>query len=504
MKKFVLFALVIMLALFVCTSCGEESPYLDFLSAYEYQPEYPAVSKVTALGDLNNLRYTSHEGSILVMRNSYNPSKITFFNMLTDRAILSEDMGGLNMRSYSMFSVDGATFIRIADENETKIYNAVGEVVATASGYCSVNVSQDLVHFGEWVYRVSGSDKDGNVSFTFVLSSPFLEKLPEFTLRSANYYYVVESGRIVVYDRYLKEVLYKEIPFTTTFSMFSVLDEDRVLMQYTQSVPDTAWDYDYVMDDNTKGKLTSVVIDVETGKETERDLDFIVASVVYSKGHMPDMAEEESVLSLYENLVGVIMIEDKKVLSAESEIRFVDLDSKRMTVRADVSELMNIEPIAANRFIKMTYSGDTYLLDETGKNLGFFKYDSDYSNEVYSVKNGKIYGYDLQEKYNYEQNDYTFIAMLSRSVLLYKSGEGYCLYNEKGEMSTYETVTQYGNKSYFLVEEDDCTKIYDDQGVLLYTLYGHSVEPLVTLEDNGGYIVSAKVQSETRYYKIHN
>ncbi|MBQ8447373.1 MAG: hypothetical protein IJX27_00395, partial [Clostridia bacterium] len=440
MKRLTAMFSLLLCVVLLCTSCGASSmTFEELYSENKYEDKYPTLGSISEIPTLEGFMHVpgeyENETQILAFRNK-DASKLKFYNAETDSWILTFDNDYIE--NFRTFSVYGNSMLIVVEEDEnkeykfyTKIYDANGNLVATKLGsteleywYNAVTVSADLFQFDGKIYRVS---EKGAVST--VVSNPFFGDIPSFEIKTESHYYDFNStmggsASIYVYDNDLENVFFWEVPYSTAVTTSMVLlEENKVLVQFMEMLPDTETKYDFVMS-GTKCNLTSLVIDTETGKEKKVKLDYIVSESDFANNIINNDGVDNFFPEDVKNITFISPIEDRKVVTSSTSMKIVCLKGSDASIALEISPeipLFECEQIANDRFIYKAHSGDSYLINSKGKVISVL--DSDvfkaaYHNEKYIVLNGKIYDYDLKEVYDYKADGKEFVALFGHSVLL--------------------------------------------------------------------------------------
>ena len=135
------------------------------------------------------------------------------------------------------------------DNNHTNEYSyvvslrdAAGTEFATATRMTGLPETRwDLLRFEGKCYRV---DKEGK--FTLVGDYSDFAPLPNIVAETEKYYYAINAGTVIVYDKALAIVSYYNMPTyaNVAASQAFALDAEKVLLQYTVEEDPFTDDYD--------------------------------------------------------------------------------------------------------------------------------------------------------------------------------------------------------------------------------------------------------------------
>lgn len=529
MKKITSLVCLFLCIVLLCTSCAKDMTFVDFYANKEYEDSYPTLAKFEEVEKLDGYTYKNSNYEMIVVETK-DGDKVKFYNVEKDYFVLTLEENYLD--DYTFFTVSGNTFVitveedyNVEDTYYTNVYDANGNLMLSKKGYSDlgadkvVTTSTDLFQFDKKIYRV-----DNNGGIFPVVTNPFYGTLPSFSFRTAEYYYIVGSSDVAVYDQSLNCVFNWSIPYSTYLDCNIVaLSEENFLVQVLEVLPDTETKYDILSDDGEKCKLTSTVVDVKTGKEKTVKLDYLVAYVMYSDNQVYSNDTMDFVSDKIENIAYICYIKDHKLLDNEYEL--VALKGKDASVDFAIAPEFDNLPTeyAENRYIYTTDNGERYLIDAAGKTISKFASGATTnasSNEKYIVMDGKIYNYDLNEIYDCAANKKEVVDVLGHCVILRDSvGENkeYYLYTANGEVSeianyfTSDLVSFYtGTSDQFYTTYDKDSKdfkFYNEYGTYLGKIENVlSWKIVYNLDDNAGVIIYVATGSildyKVSYYKI--
>jgi len=530
MKKITSLVCLFLCIVLLCTSCAKDMTFVDYYAAKEYKDKYPTLNSFTEVEKLDGYSYETSGYEIIVVETKEG-DKVKFFNLEKDYFVLTIDEAHLD--NFDFFEVSGNTFIVTVEADYsgediyyTNIYDANGSLMFSKKGYSDLDsktdkvviTSEDLFQFDKKIYRV---DNGGGIYP--VVTNPFYGTLPAFSFRTEAYYYIVNSSDVAVYDQSLNCVFNWTTPYITYEECSIVaLSEENFLVQILEVLPDTETKYDFLGDNGEKYKLTSTIVDVKTGKEKTVKLDYLITYLTYSANRVYGSDEYDYISDKISNIAYVCYIKDHKLHSNISAFALVALSGKDASVEFTIApEFDNLPtPIAENRFEYITDSGETYLIDATGKTIAKFSSDvtedADF-NEKYIVLDGKIYNYDLNEVYDCAANKKEVIDILGHCIILRDSvGENkdYHLYTVNGEVFEIENffnsglasfITGSSEQFYTTFNKDDTEfKFYNEFGTYLGKVDNAiSWRIVYEFDDNAGVIIAVVDASlKVSYYKI--
>lgn len=276
--------------------------------------------------------------------------------------VIGDWTGGNNSSSYFDESYESA--IRDDFEDEEKDGHALG---------------YDLVVKGTKVYRVDEDDNETLVKDFGASAIPTniyaeTEKYYFGYYYSYNYY---RSEAYIVYDKNLNEVFTYVAPqYFSGEEMYEtqvhILNNGNLLVQYSKGLEADAKKYDYHVPTyygEARYDLVTLIVDPETGKETEIDLDYVVTGVSIAYDAKTDrMCWAEGV----ENIVYATPIEDKLVRNDAAAVDWLNMtnDGKvKGSVKFDAS--LTSAPVAIGGSYLSAYNvnGETVIFNTDGNVL---------------------------------------------------------------------------------------------------------------------------------------
>ena len=324
-------------------------------------------------------------------------------------------------------------------KNAYSLRDAKGTEFATSNSKTATVVELlDLIRFDGKVYRIA---KDGTIAYAFDLND--FAAMPAVTQKVGDYYYKVnvleeEEGLVIanaisVYNSNLELVAHHTAHSEVSYTTYHILNNGNVLFQYMLEESDTTEDYDLKMDG---GYVTvqSYLINVETGKVKELNLDFAIWGINARQSDADQWIYDEKV----ENLAIVTYFEDERMDYSATAKKLVSLSNKGK-VNGEVNLIDNQAPempklVANNRWIVSDLAGNKFLLNEEGEVMANVTAMTNY-NASFIMLNGKIYDWDLNVKYDMAENDVTVKAILDHGVLM-TNDDGETLIYANGEVKT--------------------------------------------------------------------
>lgn len=455
-KKLLVLVAMLLCVVTVLASCASSMKFEKVVGDGAYNDENPTLTTAAKV-DVKGTRYDA-EGDLIVFKDTAEETGLntwTVYNLATGASVWTatetkSEAGATTTRvrysvvlytyeDVSWFKVTTTTTATTVVENAAddvdvdKAYSlrdAKGAEFATSTNKgSSVVTLLDLIRFDGKVYRIA---KDATIAYAFDYSD--VAALPAVQTKVGDYYYAMGEGFAAVYDSSLNLVVY-HTPHSETDGdvMYHVLNNGNVLLQYTLEESDYTEDYDLKMDG---GYVTvySYLLNVETGKVSELNLDYLVWNVVARQSDDDQWIYNEKV----ENLAVVVYFEDERVDYSTTARKLVSLSNKGK-IKGEVNLIDNQAPVAPelvanNRWIVSDLAGNKFLLNEEGDVMANVTAMKDY-NASYIMLNGKIYDWDLNVKYDMVNNDVTLLDTLEHGVLM-TNDDGETLLYVNGEVKT--------------------------------------------------------------------
>ena len=529
MKKIIVTVCLLICVVLLCASCSTKT--MDIDEFYQnVNVKFDTVSPLktySELSDLSKLNYQGSTGNVLVFADDAKTPQTIFYNPELGKEIFKFD--SKEIIGYSSFDAYYQEFLLIfkgVKKTEETVYSVTlcdlkGTEIATRqlSAYPGtfeainyITYSSDLFKFDGKIYRV----KD-NGTATAIIENPFLGSFPSSgLLKTSAYYYEQNKSNVVVYDHSLNQVFFWKVPFSSYYDVsVSVLSGEKILAQIISALPEEEKNYDIIIGSGTKYELTSILIDVASGKETELDLDYFVEDVFYASNYVYS-AEETKQCSISEKLDNIACISYIKDYRMSTKNTFVSLSNKNASIRFEIApEFESIpEKIAPDRYLYSSDSGNKYILDENFEiiaNANNFSYTGTH-NDYYIVRNNRVYDYDFKLVYDLAANDKNLICLMGESFIVYeitKDGREYYRYTGGGNLSKIEN---YGmaNEQYYITSEsqggDNYTyTFYSSNGTKLLSVkdLGYSAYTRIYSREDGTLsIICLKVKGKNVYYKF--
>ncbi len=341
------------------------------------------------------------------------------------------------------------------DSYESTIRNAFED--EEKDGY---EIGYDLVVKGTKVYRVDEDDNETLVKDFGASAIPtnIYTETEEYYIGCYYSYNYYSSEAYVFYDKNLNEVFTYVAP--QYFSgeemgetQVHVLNNGNLLVQYSKGLEADAKKYDYHVPTyygEARYDLVTLIVDPETGKETEIDLDYVVTGVSIAYDAKTDrMCWAEGV----ENIVYATPIEDKLVRNDAAAVDWLNMtnDGKvKGSVKFDASLTSAPVAIGGSYLSAQNVNGETVIFNTDGEVLNTIKYSTqglEIIDEKYIVLSEQVYesGYGYRTVYQamYDIAGNKLYDFEEKKAEIHHMFMGYdafiTRYNDKGEIK-YDVV----------------------------------------------------------------
>ena len=526
-SKIVLLVTLALAAIMVLSSCGAGSAkkFADLLDGSRYKDPNPSMTTSTKVAALQDAVVNDQSGDLVVLtkENADGFDTYMLFNMKTGTVVYSVTESAavdvnINLANTDNYGVDYAvviltTWVLDGDNNHTNEYSyvvslrdAAGTEFATATRMTGLPETRwDLLRFEGKCYRV---DKEGK--FTLVGDYSDFAPLPNIVAETEKYYYAINAGTVIVYDKALAIVSYYNMPTyaNVAASQAFALDAEKVLLQYTVEEDPFTDDYDiYNPVNDSKQTLHTFVLSAN-GKAKEIRCDY----EIFDGGILDDEARDQSGLKdSFVNYAIVYPVEDQRVNRSNTARKWatVDKNGKIKEIKSPTLVPFNaFNFVATNRWVFNTADGRAYLVNEkaevigevTGANLG--------NGRSYFTANGKVYDYDLNVTFDYTAANLTIFRRLNHGIIFRNDdNERILVVNgtkttliSKDEVATALTPATKQivatEDEYVVIRDTTNTEekkiiVYNDLGAPVLTLiYETGFEPQLEVESNGHLLVS--------------
>ena len=438
MRKLKLISVVasVLCILMLCTACatpkGKISNYLN----PDYVPEKAVLKSNSYVSEL--------EGYIMGEHNQY----FAIFEKLPD---VTE---GEVAASYKIFSMTKASVIAtfsgadftfdfdlvdaipmvIVEQNHVDLtepentdttymaYDANGtQIVSSKHEFDDPYRFADLVMFNYAAYSVDKKtgalEKQSDV--------PEFLQLDECDKYNENYFYVMDDGELIVYDREFNLVSTWSAPSYALETNMFVLNDGNVLIQYSYELDTEEKKYDvYESNDGATAKydLVSLIYKVVKGSVKELELDFVVESVFTNENAQRNEDEGNSRYSeKFENIAYISPIVDKKIDSSADAMDIVIMNNKAKVQKSlkILDDQATMLPIKISEDVYAILLKNGYaLVDGKSRVLSILNNTELELTNDYIVGEAAIYNFDLTKAYDLIENDAKVLEIMDESVFV--------------------------------------------------------------------------------------
>lgn len=344
-----------------------------------------------------------------------------------------------------LFTVTVRTSTEDGDDAKyaTTLYDETGKQIAVAdTADADVSTALDLFIFNGKCYRVAADKTCTELSgWNELMGEDILNSLDE---KTENYYYAYSGNNtydmkaVTVYDNSLNYVSSYRFPDYAQGAFAGTLKDGKLMIQYSEKLPDTAEKYDYLDSDAQKYKLVTRILDAKKNKTSELKTEYIFRfsasrDVVDIAGDYADafegFSDKVKVVAL------VYDIRDGRLDIDYTNAKVVVLDTNGK-VRYSLTEMFPgmvsmFEAIGENLYTYETFAGETYLANKEGKVLGNIS-GSRGMNEKYIFGETKLYNTDMTVAFDF-----------GAQKLSYKTGNGGILHTDQGVFFEKEDGSVY-------------------------------------------------------------
>ena len=474
MKKTKLFTLVAML-LVVATllaSCGSDAEGLAKISSLSsvlntnYDPYADEKVSASAIDGLDGYTYEESDSDFAVFtKTSYeaNEQTIKIVSLRKGAVILS-----VTSSKEAQYSVElgrtTPTFIvhKQFGEDFSKdrytLYDAAGNTVASHSSEIEEpSLFADLILYDSTLYE---EDENGNLKEVATIAENLQIDTPDEY--NEKYFYFTSKKSVTVYDRNFKLKTLWKMPSDADNSSISVLNNGNVLIQYLMQLDPETTKYDVIdLDDEvTKYDLHTYILNVETGKTTAVETDYLFAQLVSNYTITENDDKNNNYFAKnFENFAIAYKITDKRIDTTTTDIVLVNNDGK-ITSSVKIADHQSDslpQKIANDTYLVYTEYGRA-IINGKGETLLTIQNDSLDIIGSYIVSEKAIYNLKMEVIYSLNQNDATIIGDLNGVIFIAQeindtTYEVLCLRNgEIITLCTVDTASDHSNR--FNLDED--------------------------------------------------
>lgn len=539
MRKIRLLAL---LSLFLCavmvlTSCGIGGSKNGDIKALSFKDvvkkstaEEPATAQIEKL-TLEGTVVNRNDVFVVLLKDGVSQ---TVYNMVQNKVVFTNtNTALLATTTINIYDPDDRTAyftVYVNDttgteaREQTTLYDASGNTIATLDRLANPARTFDLVSFGNKIYRLG--DTSATATLTELTAYSALNgDIPDIGAASADYYYEFNYGggkNVHVYDKNLKLVSVYNVEGNPTGVTNMILENGNVVFQMTYRMPNDTEDYTYFNGTN-KIKMETVIVNAKNGKAKEITFDY---QLMFGSSFGIDIGsgldEDDGFLTKKIRSIAILYpIKDRVLMNntTDSIVVAVDNDMKilgRLDRMYD-NQIGVIDNTYPSYFTVGLANNGALLINEKGKVIGDIS-GADQLTYSYIYAGGKLYNYNLEAVYDYEAAGYEVEEVLERSAILSKDNNGtdeYFIYTN-GELKALDTkddkLTFMGADSdlgvYIVQDTTDLlnkvNRYYNDKGELIFTQNGEDFLALVCDNDDGVALYSFVDPETTQlvYYRV--
>lgn len=432
------------------------------------------------------------------------------YNIEQNKVVFSNTNTESLTAAVTPYAPDGRTAyfcVRITDNRglvpvfQSVLYDASGNQIAAVDRVENPARNFDLVSFGGKVYRL------GDTSATATLTeltgySAISGNIPAIDAATSDYYYVFNAARtnVSVYDKNLKLLWYYAVEGAPADCTSMILNNGNVVFQTHDLLPAAAEDYTY-FDGTDKYLMKTVVVNAKSGKAAEVSCNYVLTfgiSADVDRGAGID--EDNWMFAKKIRSVGIFCpisdrilrngLNDRMLVAVKDDFGFIGRLDAMIDNQAPASVINEIYP---GYFTANLVNGGTVLFDGKGKEIGNISGADDLTYS-YIFADGKLFGYDLKEIFDYETADYDVENVFEHSVILSKDNDGvteYFIYTDKvlTPLDTKDDKLTYGYVGDGIYSITDSTNLltptiryYNDKGEQILALD----TPIVLARVTGG------------------
>ena len=376
---------------------------------------------------------------------------------------------------------------------ETTLYNDLGEAITTADDKdVTVNIKFDLLVFDDKCYRINEKGAYKTVCEFNELTNK--EKISNFTTKTAKYYYSLGGAAfgtlesLTVYDKNLEYVSSYEFPSYSGNRMAGVVDDGKVLIQYSVETSDDDEKYDYMDESRNKYKLVTGIFDVKSEKLSEFKSDFVFLQVS-SRCEAGTEKQFEMFTKGVKNIGVVYEIVDGRIehglTSNNVKAVVVNSDGK---VKSSVSDMFpgmtgDVESVAKDLYTYSTLDGAKYLAKKSGKTIGEVT-KAKGINSKYILGETKLYDLDMKVDFDFSEKKLSYMSPgvdvdMTKSGVFFEDEDG-SVYFYNGELKEIISKSQAPYSGVTVHDEYFVVSRSSDGIEYSYICYAADGTPLIT------------------------
>lgn len=480
MKKLLSITCLIICLILMLSSCSKDYKLKKTFDEYESGSTIHSASKIS---ELDGATYRSTYANLAV----FSKSNEYFVYDLEGKKFVKTFADVDNVYG---FTVDGTPFILVHDEDMTNLYDAKGNHIATENEYIySVTTKLDLFEFNGKVYRVEKN------SATEIGAATFLTDISNFTTTANGYYYCISSNLVAVYDSNLRPTASWQKPYGTATT--SVLNNGNVLIQVTRELPQDAKKYTYI-EGTKKYEMSSYIMNPKNGNTKSVNLDYKIMLATY-------VTEDSMYNEKLQNIAYIYPIQDKYLSTSNSALKIASINNNGKIRGYLFNNLKNydlsgdIMQVNSKRYVYESFTDDIMIVDGSGKVIGTINSITSYNGENLVIED-VIYDWNLNKKYDLDENNATISKAMAHCFIITKDGK-YYRYSDTTtmqELGTTSDISLYAN--FYVVKNQNEYNVYNDLGEKIVALQSDS-SIYLSCSFEGNYI--ARTYSNTSGYQYY-
>ena len=534
-RKMRFFALLVILLATALTfsSCSQDIPAaksFNIVLNADYTPENDVTENALEIAELQGYSFVEAKGEFMVFmcESEFGINKAIFSTRNRKVVLLAESTSSEAVDIKLTSGVPAFTVIRtplLCMDNSAKnavceLYDAMGTLVASIKGVEREPIAfADTVLFNCASYSVN-AENGGLSKISDISENLYLEKCSDW---NDKYFYTYDET-INVYNRDFQHVYSWTIPSWGEYVSKNMLNDGRVLVQYTRPLDVNVDDYDiYEMDENTgetkKFDVYSVLLDPEKCSEKEIKLDYVVGEITTGAELLKTSENNGTYCDGVENIAYIYPIENSQIDYSSANANIVLMDNNARLKKS-------LKIIDDQNAALPTCIGDNVYIISTVYGMAIIDIDGNVLHQINNTKvttvgknivsDEKIYTLDMEEVYSLYAEGAEMVGHLGGTVFIKKgSATDYSIIAING--TAQREICKYNA---FDMETVTFEELYDAGCYSLYSAvkgeysyYNSNHEPLLTSSVSlnsvaadyaeGVALYSATVNGEAKYYVFY-
>ena len=489
-KLVALFALILALVT-ALISCGGAASLSNILNT-EYDIAEDVYTNNEALSELNGYEITRSNSEFVLFVSTDAPlltqkvlslrtGKVvgTFTN--TDTLVHTIDFTN-GVPAFTVTKVDTPVALLEA-ETTYALYDANGTEVKSTKYQTDkpFMLTDDLLVYDYATYTVG---EDG--ALTKKNDVPEYVLIKNLNNYNDNYYYVMNSKKVAVYDHSFNLLSTYVTPDYAEVGTMAVLNNGDIFVQYTYEVDEDSKKYDIDgAEDGVSQKLNlvSLIVSAKNGKTTTLKLDYIVAGII--SNDMLGRYDEEVYTDKFENIAVIAPIVNKKIDTSDANLDIVTMNNKGKVQKSlkfvDNQSASLPTMIANDRYSVYLLDGNTAIINGKGNIVNTINHQLSNVGE-YFVGNRAIYDLDFNNVYDFAEKDAELYGTVANTVFVkaetdtgydivaFCDGEEKVVYSYNNDGTTTAVFNIVNNFGYSIIDSASGDhKYYNANGDLIVT-----------------------------------